>query len=65
MVPSQCNPCILYVQQSRCPSLDGIVYKARERDLVGNTVPDTMAAAEARLEELSNKTTEAAASLVR
>lgn len=58
MVPSRCDPYSLYVQLSRCPSLDGImlVSKVRERDLVGNTVPGDMTAAEARLEELSCKT---------
>ena len=47
-VPSQCEPYSLYVQLSRCPSLDGVMLlsKARERDIVGNTVPETMAAAE-------------------
>ncbi|KAM5349348.1 hypothetical protein ACJ41O_005853 [Fusarium nematophilum] len=58
MVPSQCDPYSLYVQLSRCPSLDGImlVSKARERDLVGNRIPADMAAAEARLELLSQET---------
>ncbi|KAL5583752.1 hypothetical protein FOVSG1_015103 [Fusarium oxysporum f. sp. vasinfectum] len=57
-VPSQCDPYSLYVQLSRCPSLDGIILvsKARERDLVGNRIPANMAAAEARLELLSQET---------
>lgn len=65
MVPSQCDPYSLYVQLSRCPSLDGImlVSKVRERDLVGNTVPEDMTAAEARLGELSRKTIDEAAGL--
>ena len=65
MVPSQCDPYSLSVQLSRCPSLGGImlVSKLRERDLVGNTVPEDMTAAEARLEELSRKTIEEAAGL--
>jgi hypothetical protein len=57
-VPSQCDPYCLYVQLSRCQSLDGIVLlsRARERDVVGNTVPETMMAAEKRLEQLSEAT---------
>jgi hypothetical protein len=57
-VPSQCDPYSLYVQLSRCPSLDGILllFKARERDVVGNTVPENMVAAEKRLELLSDAT---------
>jgi len=64
MVPSQCDPYSLYVQLSRCPSLDGImlVSKARERDLVGNKIPADMAAAEARLKLLSGETVEKAQS---
>ncbi|OWT42256.1 ATP-dependent DNA helicase PIF1 [Pochonia chlamydosporia 170] len=56
-VPSQCDPYSLYVQLSRCPSLDGIMLlsKVRYRDFVGNRVPESMAGAEARLESLSNK----------
>ncbi|KAM4056479.1 PIF1-like helicase [Hirsutella rhossiliensis] len=56
-VPSQCDPYSLYVQLSRCPTLDGImlVSKVRERDLVGNRVPGEMTAAQARLEELSDR----------
>jgi len=44
----------LYVQLSRCRSLDGMIAlsKARERDIIGNTVPENMVAAEKRLEEL-------------
>ncbi|KNB16808.1 hypothetical protein FOXG_21800 [Fusarium oxysporum f. sp. lycopersici 4287] len=58
IVPSQCDPYSLYVQLSRCSSLDGImlVSKVRERDLVGNRVPPEMTAAQARLEELSDRT---------
>jgi hypothetical protein len=43
-VPSTCDPYSLYVQLSRCRSLDGIMLlsKARERDFVGNTVPEEM-----------------------
>ncbi|KAM4066756.1 PIF1-like helicase [Hirsutella rhossiliensis] len=57
-VPSQCDPYSLYVQLSRCPTLDGImlVSKVRERDLVGNRVPGEMTAAQARLEGLSDRT---------
>ncbi|KAM4066924.1 PIF1-like helicase [Hirsutella rhossiliensis] len=57
-VSSQCDPYSLYVQLSRCPTLDGImlVSKLRERDLVGNKVPDEMTDAEARLGQLSDKT---------
>jgi len=57
-VPSQCDPYSLYVQLSRCRSLEGIMLlsKARERDVVGNRVPDWMMEAEKRLEELSEAT---------
>ncbi|KJZ69967.1 hypothetical protein HIM_10638 [Hirsutella minnesotensis 3608] len=57
-VSSPCDPYSLYVQLSRCPTLDGImlVSKVRERDLVGNKVPDEMTDAEARLAQLSDKT---------
>ncbi|KAF1807904.1 hypothetical protein P152DRAFT_469266 [Eremomyces bilateralis CBS 781.70] len=57
-VPSQCDAYGLYVQLSRCPSLDGIMLlsRARERDIVGNRVPDNMVAAEKRLEQLSEAT---------
>ncbi|KAG7408025.1 hypothetical protein Forpi1262_v018132 [Fusarium oxysporum f. sp. raphani] len=53
VVPSQCDPYSLYVQLSRCRTLDGImlVSKVRERDLVGNRVPQEMTVAEARLED--------------
>ncbi len=66
MVPSQCDPYSLYVQLSRCRSLEAItlVSKVRERDLVGNTVPENMTIAEARLEELSRKTVAEAAGLL-
>ncbi|KAF1811651.1 hypothetical protein P152DRAFT_474381 [Eremomyces bilateralis CBS 781.70] len=55
---SQCDPYSLYVQLSRCPSLDAtmLLSKARERDFVGNRVPGNMVAAEARLERLSETT---------
>jgi hypothetical protein len=58
MVASQCDPYSLYVQLSRCTSLDGImlVSKARETDVIGNKIPADMAAAEARLELLSEET---------
>jgi hypothetical protein len=51
MIPSQCDPYSLYV-------LDGIMLlsKARERDIVGNTVPNNMIVAEQRLEEPSKAT---------
>jgi len=57
-VASQCDPYSLYVQLSRCPTLDGImlVSKARERDFVGNRVPKEMSEAQARLEKLSERT---------
>jgi len=57
-VPSQCDPYSLYVQLSRCPSLDGIMLlsRAREWDIVANTVPEVMTAAEKRLEQLSEAT---------
>ncbi|KAJ4182051.1 hypothetical protein NW759_17757 [Fusarium solani] len=62
IVPAQCDPYSLYVQLSRCRSLDGImlVSKVRERDLVGNRVPHEMTVAEARLEELSDRTVQEA-----
>ncbi|KAJ6437551.1 helix-loop-helix DNA-binding domain-containing protein [Purpureocillium lavendulum] len=64
VVPSQCDPYSLYVQLSRCPTLDGImlVSKVRERDLVGNRVPDEMNAAQSRLETLSSRTVQQALS---
>ncbi len=57
-VPSQCDPYSLYVQLSRCPSLDGITLlsEARESDFVGNKVPGNMILAEERLERLSDAT---------
>ncbi|KJZ68031.1 hypothetical protein HIM_12579 [Hirsutella minnesotensis 3608] len=62
VVPSQCDPYSLYVQLSHCRTLDGImlVSKLRERDLVGNRVPEEMTAAQARLEVLSERTVEEA-----
>ncbi|XP_044718847.1 PIF1-like helicase domain-containing protein [Hirsutella rhossiliensis] len=61
-VAAQCDPYSLYVQLSRCRTLDGImlVSKVRERDLVGNRVPEEMNAAQARLEVLSERTVEEA-----
>jgi len=58
VVPSQCDPYSLYVQLSRCPSLDGVMLlsKARERDIVDNTVLEVVTAAEKRLEQLSEAT---------
>jgi hypothetical protein len=58
VVPSQCDPYSLYVQLSRCRSLDGIILlsRVRERDMAGNTVPENMTAAERRLEQLSKET---------
>ncbi|KAM4060974.1 PIF1-like helicase [Hirsutella rhossiliensis] len=66
-VASPCDPYSLYVQLSRCPTLDGImlVSEVRERDLIGNRVPGEMTAAQARLEELSKQTTQEAGSLLR
>jgi hypothetical protein len=57
-VPSQCDPYSLYVQLSHCTSLDGIMLlsSARERDVVGNTVPESMAEVAQRLEDLSEAT---------
>jgi hypothetical protein len=64
-VTSQCDPYSLYVQLSRSRSLEGIMLlsKVRERDIIGNIVPEDMAAAEKRLEELSEATIREAASL--
>ena len=58
VVPGQCDPYSLYVQLSRCTSLQGIMLlsKVRERDIIGNKVPENMIAAEKRLEELSTNT---------
>jgi len=63
-VPSSCDPYSLYVQLSRCRSLDGIMLlsKVRERDMVGNNVPENMAAAEKRLDLLSDATVKEAES---
>ncbi|KAH7371723.1 hypothetical protein BKA66DRAFT_469344 [Pyrenochaeta sp. MPI-SDFR-AT-0127] len=57
-VPSHCDPYSLYIQLSRCRSLEGITLlsKAREMDIIGNTVPENMVQAEKRLEELSEAT---------
>ena len=57
-VPTQCDPYSLYVQLSRCRSLDGIILlsRAQERDFVDNKVPDNMVAAEKRLELLCEAT---------
>ncbi|TWU70704.1 hypothetical protein ED733_001417 [Metarhizium rileyi] len=57
-----CDPYSLYVQLSRCRTLNGIMLlsKVRERVLVGNRVPEEMTeemtAAQARLWKLSEKT---------
>jgi hypothetical protein len=58
---SQCDPYSLYVQLSRCTSLDGITLlsRARTKDIVGNKVPSDMIAAEERLERLSQSTIKA------
>jgi hypothetical protein len=58
IIPTHCDPYSLYVQLSRCSSLNGIMLlsKARERDIVGNTVPEHMVIAEKRLEMLSEIT---------
>ncbi|KJZ69140.1 hypothetical protein HIM_11470 [Hirsutella minnesotensis 3608] len=47
VVPAQCDPYSLYVQLSRCRTLDGImlVSKVRKRDLVGNGRDDGRAGA--------------------
>jgi hypothetical protein len=61
-VQSQCDPYSLYVQLSRSTSLStplqGIMLlsKVRGRNIVGNTVPENMVAAERRLEELNKAT---------
>ena len=54
-VPSQYDPYSLYIQLSQCPSLDGIILlsKAQEQDIVDNTVPENIAAAEKKLEQLN------------
>jgi hypothetical protein len=57
-IASQCDPYSLYVQLSRCSSLEGIklLTRVREKDIVGNKVPGDMIAAEERLEQLSQAT---------
>lgn len=57
-VASQCDLYSLYIQLSRTQSLDDIIllWKARERDIVGNTILENIVAAEKRLEELSEAT---------
>jgi hypothetical protein len=57
-VTSQCGPYSLYVQLSRSRSLESIMLlsKVRERDIIGNLVPEDITAAEKRLEELSEAT---------
>jgi hypothetical protein len=57
-VPSQCDPYSLYVQLSRSTSLQGIMLlsKVLGRDIIGNTVPENMVAAERRLEGLNEAT---------
>ncbi|KAJ0129047.1 Uncharacterized protein HZ326_25057, partial [Fusarium oxysporum f. sp. albedinis] len=57
-VPAQCDPYSLYVQLSRCRTIEGITLlsEVRERDFVGNRVPENMVAAEEKLENLSDKT---------
>ena len=57
-VPSQCDPYSLYVQLSRCTSLDGIMLlsKVREKDFLGNEVPRDMLTAEKELEALDEAT---------
>ena len=58
MVPSRCDPYSLYVQLSRSRTLDAIVLlsEARERDIVGNNIPENMREAERKLEQLSEAT---------
>jgi PIF1-like helicase len=58
VVPSQCDPYSLYVQLSRSQSLHGIMLlsKVRERDIIGNIIPENMVKAEEKLEELSEAT---------
>ena len=57
-VASQCDPYSLYVQLSRSTSMEGIMLlsKVRERDIIGNTMPQNMIAAEQRLEDYSEAT---------
>ncbi|KAH8761641.1 hypothetical protein F5883DRAFT_562620 [Diaporthe sp. PMI_573] len=54
----KCDPYSLYVQLSRCTSLDGIMLlsKARVQDIVGNKIPQEMFDGEARLEQLCERT---------
>ncbi|PVH67870.1 hypothetical protein DL98DRAFT_564766 [Cadophora sp. DSE1049] len=54
----KCDLYGLYVQLSRCTSLGGIMLlsRARERDVVGNTISENMAGAEKRLEQLRETT---------
>ncbi|KAF7534594.1 hypothetical protein G7Z17_g13342 [Cylindrodendrum hubeiense] len=61
-MPGYCDPYSLYVQLSRCPTLDGITLlsKVRMGDMVGNTIPGDMMAAEERLQQLCQETIEAA-----
>lgn len=56
--PGKCDPYSLYVQLSRCTSLDGIMLlsKARVQDIVGNKIPQEMFDGEARLEQLCEQT---------
>ena len=56
--PGKCDPYSLYVQLSRCTSLDGIMLlsKARVQDIVGNKIPQEMFDGEARLEQLCERT---------
>ena len=58
MVPSQCDPTSVYVQLSRPGRMEGIMLlsKVRERDFVGNKIPEEMMTAEERLELLSDAT---------
>ena len=57
-IPSQCEAYSLYVQLSRCTSLEGMMLlsEMRERDFVGNVVPDNMVSAEKELDLLSDAT---------
>lgn len=59
-VPSACDPYSLYVQLSRCTTLDGVMLlsEVRERDFIGNKVPQSMTAAIDELMELSQRTIE-------
>ncbi|KAK3324914.1 hypothetical protein B0H66DRAFT_615116, partial [Apodospora peruviana] len=62
VVASQCDPYSLYVQLSRYRTLESIrlLSKVRERDFIGNSMPENMTAAEKRLEQLSEATVGAA-----